>query len=182
MSLRPIALLGDPVLRRKARKVTRFDQALQTLIEDMVETMREANGIGLAAPQVNVLQRVIVVELPEDEEVPGSGRLYVLVNPEILRASEEMEEGIEGCLSIPGYIGEVLRHSSVVVRGQDRRGKKVRIKAEGLLARVLQHEIDHLNGVLYIDKLTAPDRIWRVEEGEEEEAEARQEMPAMVMG
>jgi peptide deformylase len=171
MGLRQIRLLGDPVLRKKALKVTRFNDNLRTLVEEMAETMRSAKGVGLAAPQVGILERVIVVETPEEEDEPGSGRLYAVVNPKIRRASEEQVDGIEGCLSIPGYVGEVTRHETVTIRGQDLRGRRIRIKAQGFLARVFQHEIDHLEGVLFIDQLTAPDRIWRVEEGEEEQAE-----------
>jgi peptide deformylase len=144
---------------------------LRTLAEEMAETMRSARGVGLAAPQVGILERVIVVETPEDEDEPGSGRFYAVVNPEIGRASEEQVDGIEGCLSIPGYVGEVTRHETITLKGQDLRGRRIRIKAQGFLARVFQHEIDHLEGVLFIDQLTAPDRIWQVEEGEEEQAE-----------
>ena len=170
MGLRQIRVVGDPVLRQKAHKVTRFD-TLSELVQDMVETMHAGNGVGLAAPQVGVSERVIVVHVPEDEEQPGSGQLYALINPEVSRASDEVIEGLEGCLSVPGYVGEVARHASVTVKGQDLKGKKVRVKAEGFLARAFQHEIDHLDGVLFIEKLTAPDRIWKVEEGQEEQAE-----------
>jgi peptide deformylase len=166
-----LRFLGDPVLRTKTHKVTQFTEKLQALVDGMVDLMREQNGVGLAAPQVGISERIIVVQTPEDEEEPGSGQLYVMLNPEIVRASTEMVEGIEGCLSIPGYVGEVSRHESVTVRSQDLKGRKKRIKAEGFLARVFQHEIDHLEGVLFIDKLVAPDRIWRVEEGEEESSE-----------
>ena len=173
MGLRQIRVVGDPVLRQKAHKVTRFD-TLSELVQDMVETMHAGNGVGLAAPQVGVSERVIVVHVPEDEEEPGSGQLYALINPEVSRASDEVIEGLEGCLSVPGYVGEVARHASVTVKGQDLKGKKVRVKAGGFLARAFQHEIDHLDGVLFIEKLTAPDRIWKVEEGQEDQAE----MPA----
>jgi len=172
MGLRQIRLLGDPVLREKTHKVTRFNENLKTLVEDMAETMRHSNGVGLAAPQVGVSERIIVVETPKEEEEAGSGRLYAVVNPEIVRAAEEQVDGIEGCLSIPGYVGEVTRHEAVTIKGHDLQGRKIRIKAQGFLARVFQHEIDHLEGILFIDQLTAPDRIWRVEEGEEEQAEA----------
>jgi peptide deformylase len=172
MGLRQIRLLGDPVLREKTHKVTRFNENLKTLVEDMAETMRHSNGVGLAAPQVGVSERIIVVETPEEEEEPGSGRLYAVVNPEIVRASQDQVDGIEGCLSIPGYVGEVTRHEAVTIKGHDLQGRKIRIKAQGFLARVFQHEIDHLEGILFIDQLTAPDRIWQVEEGEEEQAEA----------
>ncbi len=171
MGLRQIRILGDPVLRKKSRRVTRFDEDLRALAEDMAETMRESNGVGLAAPQVGVLERVIVVQTPEDEDEPGSGHLHVVVNPKVIHNSKDQEDGVEGCLSIPGYVGEVTRHETVTIKGQDLKGRKIRINAKGFLARVLQHEIDHLEGILFIDQLTAPDRIWRVEEGEEELAE-----------
>lgn len=171
MGLRQIRLLGDAVLRDNTHKVTRFNDNLRALVEDMAETMRSSNGVGLAAPQVGISERVIVVETPKEEEEPGSGRLYAVINPEIVRASQEQVDGIEGCLSIPGYVGEVTRHEAVTIKGQDLQGRKIRIKAQGFLARVFQHEIDHLEGVLFIDRLTAPDRIWRVEEGQEEQAE-----------
>lgn len=171
MGLRQIRVLGDPALRKKARKVTKFNDNLAALVEDMTETMRNSNGVGLAAPQVGVTEQVIVVETPQDEDEPGSGQLYVVINPEVARSSKEIVDGLEGCLSIPGYVGEVTRHEAVTIKGQDPKGRKIRIKARGFLARVFQHEIDHLSGELFIDKLTAPDRIWRVEEGEEEQAE-----------
>ncbi len=164
MSIREIITPVNPILRKKAHKVTRFDDVkLQTLIDDMVETMLDAPGVGLAAPQVAVSQRVIVVRLPDDPESQKeygdqAGVLYVVVNPEIIRASKDMVDGVEACLSIPGYYGTVSRHQAVTVRGQDRTGKEMRIKADGWLARVFQHEIDHLDGVLFIDKAS---EIWR---------------------
>ncbi len=170
---REIRLVGDPVLRKKARKVSRFGANLATLVKDMTETMREANGVGLAAPQVGVLERVIVVETTYDEDELGSGKLYAIINPEIARASQEMADGIEGCLSIPGYVGQVNRHQAVTIQGQDLKGRKMRVKAQGFLARAFQHEIDHLKGELFIDKLTAPDHLWSVEPGEEESTEAQ---------
>jgi peptide deformylase len=164
MPIREIITPKNPVLRRKARKVTQFDDPkLHALIDDMVETMLEAPGVGLAAPQVAVSQRVIVVRLSDDEESKKeygeqAGLLYEVVNPEIIRISREMVDGVEACLSIPGYFGTVARHVSVTVRGQDRHGKMIRIKAQDWLARVFQHEIDHLDGVLFIDRAK---EIWR---------------------
>lgn len=168
MAIRPIIFADDPMLRKKSKRVKDFGKALQTLIDDMVETMEAANGIGLAAPQIGVLEQVIIVRLPEDEEDPQSGKLFALCNPQIVRAEGE-EESEEGCLCLPGYVGDVKRATSVTVRAQNRRGKKVRIKAEGLLARVFQHEIDHLNGVLFIDRVESPDKIRRIVPPEEEE-------------
>jgi len=159
MSLREIVTLPDPVLRRKARPVDRFDESLQTLIDDMIETMRAAPGVGLAAPQVGVSQRVIVIEYAEDEEDEDAPKkLYVVVNPEIKEASEATELGIEGCLSIPGLHGEVERALELRVKGLTRRGQPIRIKAKGWLARIFQHEIDHLNGVVFTDRAV---RVWK---------------------
>ncbi|MBN1201573.1 MAG: peptide deformylase [Anaerolineae bacterium] len=173
MALREVILLGNPILRKKARKVTNFNNPkLQQLLDDMVETMLDEPGVGLAAPQVAVSQRVIVVRLPDDEESKreygdDAGVLYQVVNPEIIRESRDMVDGIEACLSIPGYFGNVKRHQSVTVRGYDRDGKKIRIKANGWLARVFQHEIDHLDGVLFIDRAT---EIWQMVNEDKAEA------------
>jgi peptide deformylase len=186
MSARPIVLSDDPLLRKKSRRVRRVSPALQQLVDDMVETMHAANGIGLAAIQIGVPERVIVVHLPkeeeeeEEEENPESGKLYAIINPALARKSREMEDGIEGCLSIPGWVGEVSRHRAVTVKGLDLQGRPTRIKAEGLLARVFQHEIDHCDGTLFIDHIEDPEKIWPVPEGEEEAAEAAQEAPGGV--
>jgi len=159
MAIREIATLPDPVLRRKARTVTRFDAELQTLVEDMIETLREAPGVGLAAPQVGISDRLIVVEYPEDDEQEDSPkRLYVVVNPEIKETAAETEMGIEGCLSIPNLHGEVERALAVTVKGQTRWGQPVKIKAKGWLARIFQHEIDHLNGVVFTDRAA---KVWK---------------------
>jgi peptide deformylase len=163
MALREIVYVPDEVLRRKARPVTSFGGELQTLIDDMVETMRNAPGVGLAAPQVGVSSRVIVVEFG-DEEVPP--KLYVVVNPEIQKKSDETLIGTEACLSIPGLAGDVERHLAVTVTGQSRRGQPVKIKASGWLARIFQHEIDHLNGILFTDRA---ERVWKLEEADPEE-------------
>ncbi len=152
MSLRKIIAVPEPVLRRRAHKVTDFGADLQVLIDDMVETMREAPGVGLAAPQVNVSQRVIVVEYGDEEDEEAPARLYTVVNPEIVRPSQETEKGTEACLSIPGFMGEVERVSNLTIKGQNRHGQPIRIKAKGWLARIFQHEIDHLDGVLFTDR------------------------------
>ena len=159
MPTRQIVFSDDPLLRKKSRRVKRISPATQQLIDDMVETMYEANGIGLAAIQVGVPERVIVVQLPEDEEKPESSKLYVVVNPQLARRSREIEEGVEGCLSVPGLVGEVPRHSTVTVKGLDLHGRAVRIKADELLARVFQHEIDHCDGTLFIDRVEDPEKI-----------------------
>ncbi len=170
--VRHIQIIGDAVLRRKAKKIEKVTKDTQKLLDDMLETMRAGNGIGLAAPQVGVLQRALVVEIEQDEKIPGSGVVYALVNPEIAHRSEDTWENQEGCLSIPGWRGEVERPYKVTVKALDRDGNRVRFEAEGWVARALQHEIDHLDGVLFIDRLVAPDRIWRVDETAKETAEA----------
>ena len=176
--IREIRKIGDPVLRRKARKVEKVSKDTQKLLDDMIETMRAGNGVGLAAPQIGVLQRALVVEIEADEKIPGSGITYALINPEIVQRSEETWVGQEGCLSIPGWRGEVERPYRIAIKAMDREGKRIRLEAEGWVARVLQHEIDHLEGVLFIDKLVAPDRVWRVEEGKEEETAAEMALAA----
>jgi len=180
MSVRPIVLSDNPLLRKKSRRVRRVSPVLRQLIDDMAETMHADNGIGLAAIQIGVPERVIVVQLPEDEENPEGGKLYAVINPALARKSREMEDGIEGCLSIPGWVGEVPRHRTVTVKGLDPRGRPMRVKAEGLLARVFQHEIDHCEGILFIDRVEDSEKIWPVPEGEEEAAEAAQEAPGGV--
>ena len=164
MAVRKIITVPEPVLRRKAHKVTDFGADLQTLIDDMVETMREAPGVGLAAPQVSVSQRVIVVEFGDEEDEEAPAKLYTVVNPEIVRPSPETEKGNEACLSVPGFLGEVERFYSLTVKGMNRHGKPVRIKAKGWLARIFQHEIDHLDGVLYTDRA---EWVRKIEAGEE---------------
>jgi peptide deformylase len=167
MAVRPMVQADNPLLRKKSKKVRRFGRALQNLIDDMVETMHAVHGLGLAAPQIGVSQQVIVIQLPEDEEDPQSGKLYVLCNPEIVKTAGE-EESEEGCLSVPGFVGDVRRAAVVTVKGLDRHGKKIRIKAEGLLARAFQHEVDHINGVLYIDRVDSPEKIRRIVPVEEQ--------------
>ena len=163
--IREIVTVEDKRLRTKCPRVPRVDGSIQQLIDDMVDTMRDAPGIGLAAPQVGVLLRVIVCEVDEN--------LHCLVNPEITRAEGE-QVGNEGCLSIPRYIGEVKRAEKVTVKARNRAGKEVRIKAEGLLARCLQHEIDHLDGILFTDRLTDPSTFRKVTEAEAEAVAAEE--------
>ncbi len=148
----------DERLRKKSKPVTSFDHDFQKLVQDMIETMRAAPGVGLAAPQVGVLQRLVVVEYGDDADEDAQKKLYVLANPEIVAVSEETEVDAEACLSLPGLAGEVERHLAVMVKAFNRRGQPVRIKAQGWLARIFQHEIDHLDGVLYIDRAT---RVWQ---------------------
>jgi peptide deformylase len=172
MAVREIIQAGDPVLRKKAVRVADFGDKFQILVDDMVETMLDAPGTGLAAPQVGVSQRVIVVRLPDDEESveeygDQAGLLYVIANPEIVKTSRGKVKGVEVCLSIPNYAGEVKRFETVTIKGLDRHGKPLRVKAVGWQARVFQHEIDHLDGKLYID---IAEEVWRFE-NEDEEAE-----------
>jgi peptide deformylase len=152
MAILDIVTFPDPFLRLKAKQVTKFDAELQTLIENMFETMRAAPGVGLAAPQIGESLRLIVVEYTEDEDENAKPKKYVLVNPEIVKRSEETITDLEGCLSLPGLAGTVERHQSVTVKAKNRFGKPIKIEAEEWLARIFQHEIDHLDGVLYIDR------------------------------
>ena len=154
MAIRAMCHLLDPVLRQKAKRVPTVDKSVQRLIDDMVETMQQANGAGLAAPQVGVSLRVIVLQVPGEEPI-------AIVNPEIVKRTGEQEVA-EGCLSFPGYAGEIKRSASVTVKGLDRQGKPTRIKATGLMAEALQHEIDHLNGILYIDHLESQDKLYKI--------------------
>jgi peptide deformylase len=172
MAIRTIVTVGesgDDVLRQPAQRVRSFGPDLHALLDDMAETMRVAPGVGLAAPQVGVPLRVAVVEYPEDDEDPDSPlRLYEIVNPEIIK-SKGSEEGQEGCLSLPGLAADVTRAAQVVVRAQDRNGKEVRYKAYGWLARIFQHEIDHVLGVLMTDRA---EQVYRMVKGKDGELEA----------
>ncbi len=188
MALRTIVTIPEPVLYRKARTITKFDKDLQTLIDDMIDTMRDAPGVGLAAPQVGVSERLIVVEYADEPaplqlppntqnlggEKEGGGeehkevkpKLYVMINPEIMKQSEETVMGVEGCLSVPGLVGEVERFEEVQVKGLNRRGQRMKVKAKGWLARIFQHEIDHINGVVFTQRAT---KVWKPETEEEEQ-------------
>ncbi len=161
MAVLQIRTLPDPVLRQKAKRVTKIDDSIQKLIEDMIDTLRaDPNRAGLAAPQVGVLLRVAVIEVPEQE-------LITLINPEIVKKEGERIVQ-EGCLSIPGYFGEIKRAVTVKVKAKDRDGKEFRLKAEGLLAQALEQEIEHLNGILYIDHLESPEKLFEIIKEEEE--------------
>lgn len=161
MAVLDIREFPDPVLKRKAKRVRNIDGSIQKLIGDMIETVRSVPGrVGLAAPQVGVSLRVIVIELPEEEGI-------VLVNPEIVKKTGERSID-EGCLSVPGYVGQVKRAESITVKGRNRNGKAIRIKADGLLAQALEHEIDHINGVLYIDYMESADALHKIEPEEAE--------------
>lgn len=171
MSILPISIYPDPVLRQKAEPVKIIENGIQRLIDDMIETMYNAPGIGLAANQVGRPISVMVVDVRREESEHG---LIILINPELVSARGEITFE-EGCLSVPEYFARVTRHEEVVVRGLDRRGEKIEIAADGLLAIALQHEMDHLNGKLFIDRLSAVardifKRRWKKKLKEEREA------------
>jgi peptide deformylase len=163
--IRPILVVGHPTLRTKAKRVSHIDRSIQKLIDDMIETMRAAPGVGLAAPQVGVPLRLAVIEVDD--------KITVIINPEIVKTSGEYQLD-EGCLSVPGFWGQVVRHERVSVKALDRHGKEQRIRdAEGLFAQALQHEIDHLDGHLYVDRMGSDDRLQRSEPLRKREADAR---------
>ena len=155
MAVMQIRVVPDKVLRQKAKKVPAIDTSIQQLIDDMIATMQQENGVGLAAPQVGVLLRVIVLQMPEEEP-------FGIVNPDVVKCSGERMV-IEGCLSVPGYQGELNRSETVTVKGLDREEKKLRIKATELLAQALEHEIDHLDGILYTDRIGSEGKLYKVE-------------------
>jgi len=156
MAILPIRVVPDPVLRQKAKRVKAVDGSIKKLIADMIETMHAAPGrVGLAAPQVGVSWRVVVIGIPEEKDI-------VLINPEIVRRKGERMV-TEGCLSVPGYFGVVKRAESVRAKGRDVRGREIKIKANELLAQALEHEIDHLNGMLYTDHLESQGELYKIE-------------------
>ena len=168
MATKEILYADNAILRQKSMKVRNTgEKSLQQLIDDLFDTMYEGHGVGLAAPQIGVPLRVLVIDIREDEPI-------ALINPQVVkRTGERILE--EGCLSIPGWRGEVKRSVAVTVKGLNREGKEIRIKADNdLLAQALEHEIDHLDGILYIDHLTSPDKLWKIppkEEADEEDEE-----------
>ena len=156
------------ILRRPAQRVRTFDKRLHLLLENMVETMREGKGVGLAAPQIGLNQRIFVIEYPEDTERPEETmQRYEMINPEIVKAKGS-EMGQEGCLSLPGLAADVDRATYVLIKAQDRHGKSQRIKAYDWLARIFQHEIDHLGGVLMIDRAEQVYKVVELDDGEVE--------------
>ncbi|HYI66185.1 MAG TPA: peptide deformylase [Candidatus Limnocylindrales bacterium] len=162
MAIRPILTAEAPVLRERTKKVSNFDASLHRLLDDMLETMRDAPGVGLAANQVGVPLQVAVIEVDD--------RITELINPQIVKGAGEQIDW-EGCLSIPGYVAEVARDEKVTVKARDRHGKEFRVRGTELFARALQHEIDHLNGILYIDHLEPGEELVRVSESHEEVTE-----------
>ena len=179
MTILEIIQPDNPILRTKAMQVTDFGTPLQTLIDAMYDTLLDADGVGLAAPQIAQSLRLILVRLHDDEESKEdfgeeAGKLYIVANPKIIKHSNNKVSGVEGCLSLPGLLGDVERYESVTVTGLDRFGKPIQIKAKDWLARVFQHEIDHLDCQLFID---IAEKIWREvdEEDEFEESSEAQE-------
>jgi len=170
MTVKPILHLGDPRLRLKGEPVDSFGPYLHELLDDLAHTMRDAPGVGLAAPQIGEALQACVIEV--------ESRLYELVNPVIVRTSGE-ENDLEGCLSVPGYVAYVNRKEKVWLEAQDREGRRTKAHGSGLLARAMQHEIDHLNGILYIDYLESFEDLIPVDRMEEELAEAGEELPAV---
>lgn len=168
MATRKVILLGDERLRQKAKKVKQFTPNLKKLAQDMLETMRACQGVGLAGPQIGVMQRIFVAEipLPEDKDAephPQSGRTYILINPEVVKTSDYLIEGQEGCLSIPNWQGLVERPEWIEVKAQNIEGRKIRLKVDDLLARIFMHEMDHLDGILYIDRIKDSEKLWQIE-------------------
>ena len=162
MAVSSIRTLPDPILKQKAKKISGVDPSIRRLIDNMVETLHEANGVGLAAPQVGISLRLVVIRLPEE-----NAEDIILINPEIVKKSGEREVD-ERCLSIPGYSGKVKRAISVTAKARDEHWKEVRIKGDALLAQALEHEIDHLNGILFVDRLENPDKLTKIEPVEAE--------------
>lgn len=158
MPIRPILVADEPILRERAKRVPSFDAGLHRLLDDMLVTMRDAPGVGLAANQVGVPLQAAVTEI--------EGRITELVNPQVVKGSGEQLDW-EGCLSIPGYVAEVTRHEKVTVKARDRHGREFRVKGTELFSRALQHEIDHLNGMLYIDSLDSLEELVRVSDAHE---------------
>lgn len=169
MAIMEILIDGEPQLREQALKIRQVDNELRRIADDMWETMEDAEGVGLAGPQVGVMRRIITVHVPAgmDEEDAPEYR-YVLINPEVVRGYGD-QTGLEGCLSIPGWAGEVTRYDSVTVKAMGVDNKPLRIKGRGYLARVLQHEIDHLDGVLFTDRMAEDAKLYRVDDDDIDE-------------
>lgn len=173
MALLTLRIAPDRLLHVKAKKIRVIDASIQRLADDLLETMHHENGVGLAANQVGVLQRICVIQMPEDEEP------RILINPVVVEAQGQREVD-EGCLSVPGYRGTIKRSEAIKVRAQDINGKIIRIKAQDLLAQALEHEIDHLNGVLYLDHLESHDKLYKIEPEPQEPSESQELVEAGV--
>jgi peptide deformylase len=162
--IREVRVVPDPVLRQKAVRVPEIDKSIVQLVDDMILTMQKSDGVGLAAPQVGVSLRVIVLQMPDQEP-------FCIINPEITKRNGEVEL-MEGCLSVPGYQGEVIRSVSIIAKGLNIKGEKIKIKTGGLLSQAIEHETDHLDGILYIDRLASDDKLYKIE------TDSSQEEPA----
>jgi len=172
MALRNIVTVGDPILNKKCRTVTKFDDRLATLLDDMAETLHDANGVGLAGPQVGVLRRVVVVDTGDED--------LELVNPEIIEKGEETQTGLEGCLSVPGEYGVVTRPNHVVVRAQDRNGEWYEVEGDELIARAFCHELDHLDGHPYTEiaeRMLTPEELEQLRREDDEEEPEEEKTP-----
>lgn len=188
MAVLPIIQIPDPILRQHAAPVEKFDPALRQLAEDMAETMKAAKGVGIAAPQVGISLRLFVMHvrkndprLPEGE--PLGGKTLVIANPMVVEQNDETEEGPEACLSIPDFGGYVPRYTHLTIQGRNEWGKPVTYAVSGFVARVMQHEMDHLDGVLLLDRLTGEDKLYRLEpRTEEPSSEAAETISAELLG
>lgn len=169
MALLDIRFEPDSILHEKAKRIKTFDAGLRKLVSDMFETMHANNGVGLAAPQIGQSIRVLVAEYAPDPKEGEKGFKVALCNPEIVKLSDEIVTGAEGCLSIPGWVADVPRHVSVTVKGQTPEGKELRLKVQDYYARVLQHEIDHLNGILFTERVVDLKSLRRISADESEE-------------
>ena len=174
MAAKPIRHISDPVLRRKTKRVLKIDRAIHQLVEDMMDTLEKSDGAGLAAPQIGVSLRVAVLWMPDEEP-------FAIINPEVIKCigAREVEEG---CLSLPGYQGKIKRSVSITVKCLDIEGKPLRIRARELLAQALEHEIDHLNGVLFIDYLESPDMLYKIEPRPAEQSVGEISKEGLVIG
>ena len=170
MAVRPILTLENPILRQKSKRIKHFDKSLEPIIQDMIDTMHAAHGAGLAAPQIGIPLRLMVMEI--------EGQLTTLINPEIVKMQGEWEPE-EGCLSVPGYWANVKRAWAVTLKAKNRQGRDVRLKGEGFFGQALQHEVDHLDGILYVDRLESLDQLRKLEAGKRIRGEGELE-PAAV--
>jgi peptide deformylase len=174
MAAKTIRQISDPILRRKTKRVLKIDKSILQLVEDMMDTLEQSDGAGLAAPQIGVSLRVAVLWMPEEEP-------FAIINPEVVKRIGEREVE-EGCLSLPGYQGKIKRSVSVTVKCLDIEGKPLRIRAKELLAQALEHEIDHLNGVLFIDHLESPDKLYKIEPKQAENQAGESSKDGLVIG
>lgn len=174
MAVKPIRHITDPVLRRKTRRVLKIDKTIHQLVDDMLDTLEKCDGAGLAAPQIGVSLKVAVLWLPDEQP-------FAMINPEVVKRIGQREVE-EGCLSLPGYQGRVKRAVSVTVKCLDIEGKPLRIRAKELLAQALEHEIDHLNGIVFTDLLESPDKLYKLEPKPVEKASGQSQQNELVIG